>query len=59
METKRIKQLVVETDNNLNPNFMKGIFATKENARVWSCYLTLRNHKTATCNGETSKNEKT
>ena len=37
MEIKRIKQLDIEifkTVNNLNPDFMKNIFTSKQNTRV-------------------------
>ena len=37
MEVERIKQLATEifkTVNYINPDFMKNIFATKQNARV-------------------------
>ena len=37
MQIKRIKQLVIEifkTANNLNPDFMKNIFTSKQNAGV-------------------------
>ena len=51
MEIKRIKQLDIEifkTVNNLNPDFMKNIFTSKQNACVCPLDLLVRSHKTAT-----------
>ena len=51
MQIKRIKQLAIEifkTVNNLNPDFMKYIFTSKENARVRPHDLLVRSHKTVT-----------
>ena len=50
MQIKRIKQLAVEmfkTVNNLNPDFMKLIFTSKQNARVRPHDLFVRGHNTA------------
>ena len=51
MQIKRIKQLAIEifkTVNNLNPDFMKNIFTSKQNARVRPHDLLVRSHNTAT-----------
>ena len=51
MQVKRIKQLAIEifkTVNNLNPDFMKNIFTSKQNACVCPLDLLVRSHKTAT-----------
>ena len=51
MQIKRIKQLAIEifkTANNLNLNFMKNIFGSKQNARVRPHDLLVRSHKTVT-----------
>ena len=51
MQIKRIKQLAIEifkTVNNLNPNFMKHIFTSKQNAQVCPHDLLVRSHNTAT-----------
>ena len=51
MQIKRIKQLAIEifkTVNNLNPDFMKNIFTSKQNARVRPHDLVVRSHNTAT-----------
>ena len=51
MQIKRIKQLAIEifkTVNNLNPDFMKNIFTSKQNARVRPHDLLTRSHKTVT-----------
>ena len=51
MQIKRIKQLAIEifkNVNNLNPNFMKNIFKSKQNARVRPHDLFVRGHNTAT-----------
>ena len=51
MQIKRIKQLAIEifkTVNNLNPNFMKNIFTSKQNAWVRPHDLLVRSHNTAT-----------
>ena len=50
MQIKRIKQLAVEmfkTVKNLNPDFMKNIFTSKQNARVRPHNLFVRGHNTA------------
>ena len=50
MQIKRIKQLAVEmfkTVQNLNPDFMKNIFTSKQNARVRPHDLFVRGHNTA------------
>ena len=38
--------------NNLNPDFMSNMFTTKQNARVWSHDLIIRNHNDATYDGK-------
>ena len=46
-----MKQLAIEifkTVNNLNPDFMKNVFTSKQNARVRPCDLLVRSHNTAT-----------
>ena len=51
MQIKRVKQLAVEmfkTVNNLNPDFMKNIFTSKQNARVRPHDLFVRSRNTAT-----------
>ena len=51
MQIKRIKQLAIEifkTVKNLNPDFMKNIFTSKQNARVSPHDLLVRSHNTAT-----------
>ena len=51
MQIKRIKQLAKEiskTVNNLNLDFRKNIFTSKQNARVRPHDLLVRSHKTAT-----------
>ena len=51
MQIKRIKQLAIvifKTVNSLNPNFMKHIFTSKQNARVRPHDLLIRSHKTVT-----------
>ena len=51
MQIKKIKQLSIEiskTVNNLNPDFMKNIFTSKQNARVRSHDLLVRSHNTET-----------
>ena len=51
MQIKRIKQLAVEmfkTVQNLNPDFMKNIFTSKQNARVSPHDLIVRSRNTAT-----------
>ena len=55
MQIKRIKQLVIEifkTVNNLNSDFMKNIFTSKQNARVRPHYLLTRSHKAVTYGDE-------
>ena len=51
MHIRRIKQLAIEifkTANNLNPDFMKNIFKSKQNARARPRDLLVRSHNTAT-----------
>ena len=51
MQIKRIKQLTIEifkTVNNLNADFMKNIFTSKQNARVRPHDLLFRSHITVT-----------
>ena len=51
MQIKRIKQLAIEifkTVNNLNPDFMKNIFTSRQNAQVRPHDLCTRSHKTVT-----------
>ena len=51
MQIKRVKQLAVEmfkTVQNLNPDFMKNIFTSKQNARVSPHDLIVRSRNTAT-----------
>ena len=51
MQIKKIKQLAIEifkTINNLNPNFMKKIFTSKEDAWVCPGNLLVRSHKATT-----------
>ena len=51
MQIKRIKQLAIEifkTVNNLNLDFMKNIFTSKQNARVRPHNLPTSSHKTVT-----------
>ena len=51
MPIKRMKQLAIEifkTVNNLNSDFMKNVFTSKENARVRPRDLLVRSHNTAT-----------
>ena len=51
MQIKRIKQLATEifkTVKNLNPDFMKNIFTSKQNARVSPHDLIIRSRNTAT-----------
>ena len=58
MQIKRIKQLAIEifkTVNNLNPDFMKNIFTSKQNARVRPHDLLTRSHKTVTYGGKSLK----
>ena len=58
MQTKRTKQLVTEiskTFNNLNPNFMKNFFTSKQNARVGPYDLLNRSHNRATYSDKSLK----
>ena len=51
MQIKRIRQLAIEISkrvNNLNLDFRKNIFTSKQNARVHPHDLLVRSHKTAT-----------
>ena len=51
MQIKMIKQLAIKifkTVNNLNPDFMKNVFTSKENVRVRPHDLLVRSHNTAT-----------
>ena len=58
MQVKRIKQLAIEifkTVNNLNPDFMKNIFTSKQNAQVYPHDLLVRSHNTTTYGGKSLK----
>ena len=58
MQIKRIKQLAIEifkTVNNLNPDFMKNIFTSKQNARVRPHDLLVRCQNTAKCGDKSLK----
>ena len=60
MQIKRIKQLAIKifkTVNKLNPDFMKNIFTSKQNARVRPYDLLVRSHKTATYGDKSLKNQ--
>ena len=51
MQIKKVNQLAIEifkTINNLNPDFMKNIFTSKQNACVRPLDLLVRSHKTPT-----------
>ena len=51
MQIKRIKKLareIFKTVNDLNLNFMKNIFSSKQNARIRLHDLLTRSHGTAT-----------
>ena len=51
MEIKRMKQLAIEifkTVNNLNPDFMKNMFTSKQNAQIRPHDLLVRNHRIVT-----------
>ena len=51
IQIKRMKQLgikILKTVNYLNPDFMKNIFTSKQNARVRPHDLLVRSHKTTT-----------
>ena len=51
MQIKRIKQLAIEifkTVNSLNPDFMKNIFTSKQNAQARPRDLLTRSNKTVT-----------
>ena len=51
MQVKRIKQLAIEifkTVNNLNPDFMKNMFTSKQNAQIRPHDLLVRNHRIVT-----------
>ena len=55
MESKRMMQLPIEifkTVNNLNLDFMKNIFTTKQNCRVQPYDIIVRNHNTSTYGGK-------
>ena len=61
MEIKRVKQSAIKifkTVNKLNPDFMKNIFTSKQNARVHLYDLLVRSHKTATYGDKSLKNQK-
>ena len=50
-QVKRIKQLAIEifkTVNNLNPDFMKNMFTSKQNAQIRPHDLLVRNHRIVT-----------
>ena len=50
MEMKRLRNLATEifkTVNNLNPSFMKNIFASKGNARVRPNNIVVKSHNSA------------
>ena len=62
MQIKRIKQLAIEifkTVNNLNPDFMKNIFTSKQNPRVRPHDFLVRSHKTETYSDKSFKNLRT
>ena len=51
MQIKRMKQLAIEifkTVNNLNPDFMKNMFTSKQNAQIRPHDLLVRNHRIVT-----------
>ena len=51
MQIKRMKQLAIEifkTVNNLNPDFMKYMFTSKQNAQIRPHDLLVRNHRIVT-----------
>ena len=51
MKAKRLRNLatdIFKTVNNLNPSFMKNIFASKENARVRPNNIVVKSHNSAT-----------
>ena len=51
MQIKKVNQLAIEifkTINNLNPDFMKNIFTSKQNPCVRPLDLLVRSHKTPT-----------
>ena len=61
MEIKRVKQSAIKifkTVHKLNPDFMKNIFTSKQNARVHLYDLLVRSHKTATYGDKSLKNQK-
>ena len=61
MQIKRVKQSAIKifkTVNKLNPDFMKNIFTSKQNARVHSYDLLVRSHKTAAYGDKSLKNQK-